>query len=548
LRKIVPAKFRRLATGIIQRTGQLAGFSRLKPAEKSSQFRGRSVIGSLRQVSYPAGQIRSHRPAAFALAQVHQSGRSKGYIRHQENRRMCILGIAFCQFREVPIVILANREEFYARPTAAPRLFPRTGETPAWFGGIDLLAGGTWLGVNEFGLLVAVTNRKKEPPPENPPSRGLLCRSLLTFRETASAAAGAMRELSDNNYAGCNLLIADRESARVVEAGDALKSTQLDPGLHLIANAALNDDVDPRIRRVRREFERVGGLGVEAWFNEARRVCPLTAGGGEPAICLIGRDRGTVSSTVLGIPHDPARAQYWYAPGSPNVTPYEDYSLQFQRMLRGLAGDSNRAAPSNPAAFPGTDLEPPEESPARRAVRQSLNWRLKERDGSNPAAPSGRGAIEEDPEVLPYRILLRGPWECEPLARAGRDAGGELIWNETGLPRAGTVRLPASWQELFGDFRGRVRFRRRFHPPSNIEPGDRLFLGFDAVGGAAMIALNGQNLGTIALSAGRGSYEVSDRLLSNNEVVVELEFVDSAPDAPPGGLFGPVAVEIYSRP
>src|SRR6516165_3609603 len=105
---------------------------------------------------------------------------------------MCLLGIAFCQFDEVPILVLANREELYARPAVGPRLFRREGEVPAWFGGIDLLAGGTWLGVNEFGLVVAVTNRKKNAPPEQPPSRGWLCRSLLTFRKTASAAAGAM--------------------------------------------------------------------------------------------------------------------------------------------------------------------------------------------------------------------------------------------------------------------------------------------------------------------------------------------------------------------
>jgi hypothetical protein len=447
---------------------------------------------------------------------------------------MCLLGIAFSQFRELPLLILANREEVYSRPTAGPGIIPRTAATPAWFGGIDLLAGGTWLGVNEFGLLVAVTNRNKQTPPARPPSRGLLCRSLLAFRETATAAARAERELGDNRYAGCNLLIADRESAVVIEAGDVLKATRLHPGLHLVANAALNDDDDPRIRRVRRKFARARGLTVEDWFAEARRVCPLPADGSEPAICLTGRDRGTVSSTVLGIARVPANARYWYAPGPPNVTPYEDYSPQFQGML------------ANPAGQALTDVEPPEESPARRAVRQSLTRRLKERDGSTPAAPSSRRAIENDAENSPYRILLRGPWECEPLARAERDAAGVLVWTESRLPPPGTVRLPASWQDLFGDFRGRVRFRRRFHPPSKIEPGDRLFIVFAMIGGTGSVALNGGDLGKIRMAADRASFEVTGLLQVNNELIVDLEFTDPTDDSAVGGFGAAVALEIHS--
>ena len=382
---------------------------------------------------------------------------------------MCLLGIAFRKFQSVPLVVLANREEFYARPTAGPSVHPPEVELPAWFGGIDLVAGGTWLGVNEFGLLVAVTNRQKQSHRENPPSRGVLCRSLLGFRETASAVQNAERELRDNNYAGCNLLIADRTRAVAVEAGDELKTTQLETGFHLLANAALNDGDDSRILRVRREFEQVRGLGVEEWYAEARRVCPLRAEGTEPAICLAGRERGTVSSTILGIARDPANSRYWYAPGPPDVTLYEDYSAVLQEML---SRRENQALP---------DIEPPYDSPARRAVRQSVTYGLKERDGSTPVAPGKDDAPEDDARDSPYRILLRGPWECEPLARAERDASGVLIWSEVGLPSAGTVRLPAPWQALFGNFRGRVRFRRRFHPPSNIEAGDRLSVAFDAV-------------------------------------------------------------------
>jgi uncharacterized protein with NRDE domain len=449
---------------------------------------------------------------------------------------MCLLGIAFRQFDEMPLVILANREEFYARPTAGPKLFPREGDKPAWMGGIDLLAGGTWLGINEFGLLVAVTNRRKQSPPENPPSRGLLCRSLLAFRDTASAVEAALRELDGNQYAGCNFLIGSRESAAVIEVGDVLTTTSLDPGLHLLANAALNDSADRRILRVRKEFERAGAIGIEDWFREALRVCPLAADGDEPPICLKGRDRGTVSSTVLGLGQNPADSRYWYAPGPPDTTPYEDFTSQFRAMLTSRAG---QAVP---------DIEPPYDSPARRAVRHSLTYGLKARDASSPAAatPSGAEGAAPAPESnSPYRILLRGPWQSEPLARAERDASGNLVWSVTALPEPATVRLPASWQDLFGPFRGRIRFRRRFHPPSSIEPTDRLFIVFDSVGGFGSISLNGQPLGKIETPTGISKLEVTGLLQVNNELAIELEFTDFDSGAPSAGLHAPVALEIH---
>jgi len=170
---------------------------------------------------------------------------------------MCLLGIAFGLSPEFPVMLLANREELYARPSAAPQIVSRTGEAPAWIGGVDLLAGGTWLGVAESGLVVAVTNRAKTALPLNPRSRGILCRSLLEYRDAGSAGEAAQRELESNQYAGCNLLIADRERAFVIEAGNFLKTTTLSAGLHLIANHNLNPADDPRIGRVRRAFDHV---------------------------------------------------------------------------------------------------------------------------------------------------------------------------------------------------------------------------------------------------------------------------------------------------
>src|SRR5438552_3923058 len=97
-----------------------------------------------------------------------RNGRSKNRPVDLSNHcPMCLSGIALRQFEDWPVLVLANREEAYSRPSAGPQIFPRQVDRPAWMGGVDLTAGGTWLGVNELGLFVAVTNRKKSTPPLN---------------------------------------------------------------------------------------------------------------------------------------------------------------------------------------------------------------------------------------------------------------------------------------------------------------------------------------------------------------------------------------------
>jgi hypothetical protein len=109
-----------------------------------------------------------------------------------------------------------------------------------------------------------------------------------------------------------------------------------------------------------------------------------------------------------------------------------------------------------------------------------------------------------------------------------------------------TVRLPAPWQELFGSFRGRACFRRKFHPPSNITSTDRLTIVFDGVGGAGPVSLNGRQLGSIGPDAETARFDVTGLLRTNNELQIDLEFTGSADDPSPGGLFAPVALEIQT--
>ena len=68
---------------------------------------------------------------------------------------MCLILIAYQTHPKYPLILLANRDEFYSRPTAQASFWS---EDPEILGGKDLQAGGTWMGINKSGNIAALTN------------------------------------------------------------------------------------------------------------------------------------------------------------------------------------------------------------------------------------------------------------------------------------------------------------------------------------------------------------------------------------------------------
>ena len=83
---------------------------------------------------------------------------------------MCLIVFAWRAHPEYPLVVAANRDEFFDRPTAAAQWW---GEESQWLGGRDLRAGGTWMGISRNGRFAALTNYR-DPSEKKPgaPSRG----------------------------------------------------------------------------------------------------------------------------------------------------------------------------------------------------------------------------------------------------------------------------------------------------------------------------------------------------------------------------------------
>ncbi|MBB4636386.1 NRDE family protein [Longimicrobium terrae] len=159
---------------------------------------------------------------------------------------MCLIVLAHEAHPRYRLIVAANRDEFYARPTAPAGWWD---DAPGLLAGRDLRGGGTWMGITRGGRFAAITNvRDMTAVPPGTPSRGELVSGFL--RGSASAEAYA-REVAvrGRDHAGFNLLVADGESMWYV-TNRAADAVQLAPGVYGLSNATL-DTPWPKVVRAR---------------------------------------------------------------------------------------------------------------------------------------------------------------------------------------------------------------------------------------------------------------------------------------------------------
>jgi uncharacterized protein with NRDE domain len=159
---------------------------------------------------------------------------------------MCLIIIGWQAHPDYPLVVAANRDEFYARPTADAAPWP---DAPAVFGGIDREAGGTWLGIRRDGRFAAVTNVREPGMAPGECSRGLLTRDFLLGDTTALAYVQA---LDGRRFSGFNLLLSDGVHLVYCSNRDGLPRL-LAPGIYGLSNHLL-DSPWPKLLTARRRF------------------------------------------------------------------------------------------------------------------------------------------------------------------------------------------------------------------------------------------------------------------------------------------------------
>lgn len=149
---------------------------------------------------------------------------------------MCILFIAVEQHPDYPLIIAANRDEYFARPTDTSHFWQ---QHPSILAGKDLVAGGTWMGVTQNGYISSLTNiRNPAMLKENVQSRGELVLNYLVDEPKPEDYLSQLQQ-TKNNYNGYNLLFGHWSDLQVYNNHDN-SSHQLTKGFYGLSNANLN--------------------------------------------------------------------------------------------------------------------------------------------------------------------------------------------------------------------------------------------------------------------------------------------------------------------
>ena len=246
-----------------------------------------------------------------------------------------------------PLLLATNRDERTDRPWLPPARHwaqdngEDSGEDREHVtAGLDQLAGGTWLGVNDRGMVAAVLNRPGTlGPAENKRTRGELVLEALDF-ESAQAAADALRHLEPDAYRPFNLVVADAQDAYWLAAreGEArIHVEEIGEGLSMLTAHDLNDaQGSSRIRHYRPLFEaaRVPNPDCGDWtawetLLASRQGAPGT--GPENAMNISMDDGfGTRSSSLIALPRPqpPPRPPVWrFCHGAPDSGRWTDITF-----------------------------------------------------------------------------------------------------------------------------------------------------------------------------------------------------------------------------
>jgi len=248
-----------------------------------------------------------------------------------------------------PLVVVANRDEFLGRASSPPE--PRPGGIVC---GLDLVAGGTWLGcrTDGSGRIAGLLNRRPalDRPASGPGdrSRGLLCRETLAATSIDAALAG-LDAREARRYGGFNLFVADLQRAVVVDNGSGVHRVALPEGLSVVTNLDVNDPRCPRLATASQRFDGLSpllesGADVDALVPALAAVLSSHDAGSDVVdevaearfgrdaagrfakVCVHVEDYGTRSSTMIFVGPSGA-VRYFHADGAPCLAQYREVVL-----------------------------------------------------------------------------------------------------------------------------------------------------------------------------------------------------------------------------
>ena len=253
---------------------------------------------------------------------------------------MCTLILYHRPGHDWPLLLATNRDEMIDRPWRPPaRHWPCQ---PDVIAGMDRMAGGSWLGLNDQGVIAAVMNRRATLGPQTGKrSRGELVLKALAY-DSSTEAATALTDLDTSLYQSFNLVVADRRMACwLCHRGDKpftrIEVHALPSSLTMFTNGDPDDTQVPRIRSYLPRFQDLpapdpeSAGGWSAWTALLSSRSTAAGAGPESAMNVVtDRGFGTVSSSLLALPatHRVDLQPVWlFAAGHPDLMAYESVSL-----------------------------------------------------------------------------------------------------------------------------------------------------------------------------------------------------------------------------
>ncbi len=153
---------------------------------------------------------------------------------------MCLIVFAYKKHPNFPLILLANRDEFYSRPTKSADFWE---DAPQVFAGRDLVCGGTWLGITNAGKFAALTNFREPNGKTGTISRGNLVSEFLTGDRTVNQYLELVRS-DEGKYSGFNLIVGNfegNESEFAYYSNRGSQATEiLKPGIYGLSNSILD--------------------------------------------------------------------------------------------------------------------------------------------------------------------------------------------------------------------------------------------------------------------------------------------------------------------
>jgi uncharacterized protein with NRDE domain len=251
---------------------------------------------------------------------------------------MCTVVLLRRPHHEWPLILAANRDELRVRPWLPPAR--HWAEREHVVAGIDELAGGTWLALNDDGVCAAILNRPQSlGPDEDKRSRGELPLEAVDHAG-AHEAAKALAALDPFSYKSFNLVIADAVDAfwlrSTGENNSNIKVTRIPLGISMITAQDLNDPISPRIKKNRPRFQNapIPDPENDDWFawqalmaskNDETDVKDKSG----MNITRIG-DFGTLSSSLLALPKKSRfgiKPKWLFCSGRPDQASYSSIEL-----------------------------------------------------------------------------------------------------------------------------------------------------------------------------------------------------------------------------